>query len=191
MRLALSRNYPATGNWRQAACGWGRLRGKQPRGMSVPPTMKLIVQCAAAIAAVNPLPLGCSRPSQANGTNVPAHCSRPKRPSACRGWRQKSLTVMLAVANAMASHTGLASPLFAVDEHGGCLSRRLLRAETRTGGGWCEVGTIVRPGNALAAVSQGRQVSELQGRQGKKQKSFGNARGRRGFETERVAGCTA
>jgi hypothetical protein len=27
--------------------------------------------------------------------------------------------VMLAVANAMASHTGLASPLFSVDEHGG------------------------------------------------------------------------
>jgi hypothetical protein len=31
----------------------------------------------------------------------------------------KSLTVMLAIANAMASHAGLASPLLSVNKHGG------------------------------------------------------------------------
>ena len=52
----------------------------------------------------------------------------------------KSLTVMLAIAHTMASHTGLASPLFSVNEHGGRLamaarlSRRRLGNKSADGG---------------------------------------------------------
>ncbi len=49
---------------------------------------------------------------------------------------QKSLTVMLAVAHAMAAHTGLARPLFSVNQHGGRLviSGRSRKTAARVGG---------------------------------------------------------
>ncbi len=62
----------------------------------------------------------------------------------------KSLTVMLAIAHTMASHTGLASPLFSVNEHGGRLemaarlSRRRLGNKSADGGCFARFGTKVQ-----------------------------------------------
>jgi hypothetical protein len=96
--------------------------------------------------------------------------------------------MMLAIANAMASHTGLASPLFSVDEHGGgiAIAAGLSR---RDGGSW--VRDNVRSLNELLRCRKVGGLSELQSRQGKKAKPSGMPDGRRGFETKRVATCTA
>jgi hypothetical protein len=104
---------------------------------------------------------------------------------------------MLAIADAMASHAGLAGPLFSVDEHGGWLavaaglSRRVAEirgvvvSRVRNNGPAFERFAVVRCRKRCGSLSV------LQSRQGKKAKPSGLAARRRGLETKRVAGCTA
>lgn len=117
----------------------GGIEGKASRGISSarPPhtmhhDMRLVVcfRCCESFRC----------PSVATGRSprsslLPAHLqpSPTRREEDAGAQRRKSLTVMLAIAHTMASHAGLASPLFSVNKHGGWLamatglSRRLLR----------------------------------------------------------------
>lgn len=98
-------DYPAMGFVRN----WGN-EGHQPGGSARPPTLRLVVcfRCCELFR--------CPSVESGRGQAVQsrASCSAQKK-----GAEIESLTVVLAIANAMASHAGLARPLLSVNKHGG------------------------------------------------------------------------